>query len=151
SGLVPNPAPSVPFVPPSRREWDLVFQQVFDELFSPPDSVASPVPVVEAPAPIESTGSPSSTLVNQDALSPSTSQSTHQSQSYELGGILKNKARLVACGYRQKEGIDFEESFALVVRLEAVLIFFAFAAHINMIVYQMDVKTTFFNGMLREE
>ncbi|GKB20087.1 retrovirus-related pol polyprotein from transposon TNT 1-94 [Tanacetum coccineum] len=83
-GLVPNPAPSVPFVPPSRREWDLVFQQVFDELFSPPDSVASPVPVVEAPAPIESTGSPSSTLVNQDALSPSTSQSTHQSQSYVI-------------------------------------------------------------------
>ncbi|GKE25734.1 retrovirus-related pol polyprotein from transposon TNT 1-94 [Tanacetum coccineum] len=69
----------------------------------------------------------------------------------ELGGILKNKARLVARGYHQEEGIDFEESFAPVARLEAVRIFLAFAAHMNMIVYQMDVKTTFLNGILREE
>ncbi|GJS27647.1 retrovirus-related pol polyprotein from transposon TNT 1-94, partial [Tanacetum coccineum] len=69
----------------------------------------------------------------------------------ELGGILKNKARLVACGYRQEEGIDFEESFALVARLEAIGIFLAFSAHMNMVVYQMDVKTAFLNGNLREE
>nr|GEY18449.1 integrase, catalytic region, zinc finger, CCHC-type, peptidase aspartic, catalytic [Tanacetum cinerariifolium] len=69
----------------------------------------------------------------------------------ELGGILKNKARLVACGYRQKEGINFEESFASVARLEAIRIFLAFAAHKNMVVYQMDVKTAFLNGNLREE
>ncbi|GJT22116.1 retrovirus-related pol polyprotein from transposon TNT 1-94 [Tanacetum coccineum] len=61
----------------------------------------------------------------------------------ELGGILKNKARLVARRYRQEEGIDFEESFAPVARLEAVRIFLVFAAHINMIVYQMDVKMAF--------
>ncbi|GJU99810.1 retrovirus-related pol polyprotein from transposon TNT 1-94 [Tanacetum coccineum] len=59
----------------------------------------------------------------------------------EMGGILKNKARLVARGYRQEEGIDFEESFALVARLDAIRIFLAYAAHMNMIVYQMDVKT----------
>ncbi|GJR83119.1 retrovirus-related pol polyprotein from transposon TNT 1-94 [Tanacetum coccineum] len=52
---------------------------------------------------------------------------------YDLGGILKNKARLVACGYRQEEGINFEESFALVARLEAIRIFLAFAAHMNML------------------
>nr|GEX68652.1 retrovirus-related Pol polyprotein from transposon TNT 1-94 [Tanacetum cinerariifolium] len=69
----------------------------------------------------------------------------------ELGGILKNKARLVARGYRQDEGIDFEESFASVARLEAIKIFLAYAAHINMVVYQMDVKTVFLNGNLREE
>ncbi|GKD44732.1 retrovirus-related pol polyprotein from transposon TNT 1-94 [Tanacetum coccineum] len=69
----------------------------------------------------------------------------------ELGGILKNKARLVACVYRQKEGIDFEESFTPVARLEAIRIFLAFAAHMNMVVYQMDVKTAFLNGNLREE
>ncbi|GJT57165.1 retrovirus-related pol polyprotein from transposon TNT 1-94 [Tanacetum coccineum] len=68
----------------------------------------------------------------------------------ELGGILKNKARLVACGYRQEEGINFEESFAPVTRLEAIRIFLAFAAHMNMVVYQMDVKTVFLNGNLRE-
>ncbi|GJX75759.1 retrovirus-related pol polyprotein from transposon TNT 1-94 [Tanacetum coccineum] len=58
---------------------------------------------------------------------------------------------MVACGYRQEEGIDFEESFAPVARLEAVRIFLSFAAHMNMIIYQMDVKTAFLNGILREE
>nr|GEY06439.1 hypothetical protein [Tanacetum cinerariifolium] len=61
----------------------------------------------------------------------------------ELGGILKNKARLVARGYRQEEGIDFEESFALVERLEAIWIFLAYTAHKNM--------TAFLNGNLREK
>ncbi|GJZ47963.1 retrovirus-related pol polyprotein from transposon TNT 1-94 [Tanacetum coccineum] len=69
----------------------------------------------------------------------------------ELGGVLKNKARLVARGYRQEEGIDFKESFVSVARLEAIRIIIAFAAHMNMIVYQMDVKTAFLNGILREE
>nr|GEY21668.1 hypothetical protein [Tanacetum cinerariifolium] len=64
---------------------------------------------------------------------------------------LENKARLVALGYRHEEGIDFEESFAPVVRLEAIRIFLAYAAHKNMVVYQMDVKTAFLNGNLREE
>ncbi|GJY98167.1 retrovirus-related pol polyprotein from transposon TNT 1-94 [Tanacetum coccineum] len=80
-GLVPNPPPSVPFVPPSRHEWDLVFQPVFDEFFSPLASVASPVPVKEAPAPVKSTSSPSSTTVDQYSPLPSTSQTTPQSQS----------------------------------------------------------------------
>ncbi|GKB91450.1 retrovirus-related pol polyprotein from transposon TNT 1-94 [Tanacetum coccineum] len=69
----------------------------------------------------------------------------------ELGGILKNKARLVARGYHEEERINFEESFAPVARLEAVRIFLTFAAHMIMTVYQMDVKTTFLNGILREE
>nr|GFC12363.1 retrovirus-related Pol polyprotein from transposon TNT 1-94 [Tanacetum cinerariifolium] len=61
----------------------------------------------------------------------------------KLGGILKNKARLVARGYRQEEGIDFEESFAPVARLKAIQIFLAYAAHKNMVVYQMDVRLHF--------
>ncbi|GJS15748.1 integrase, catalytic region, zinc finger, CCHC-type containing protein [Tanacetum coccineum] len=69
----------------------------------------------------------------------------------KLGDILKNKARLVAHGYRQEEGIYFEDSFAPVARLEAIRIFLAFAAYMNMVVYQMDVKTAFLNGNLREE
>nr|GFA50622.1 retrovirus-related Pol polyprotein from transposon TNT 1-94 [Tanacetum cinerariifolium] len=69
----------------------------------------------------------------------------------ELGGILENKAHLVARGYRQEEGINFEESFAPVARLEAIQIFLAYAAHKNMVVYQMDVKTAFLNGNLRED
>nr|GFB37100.1 retrovirus-related Pol polyprotein from transposon TNT 1-94 [Tanacetum cinerariifolium] len=69
----------------------------------------------------------------------------------ELGEILKNKVHLVARGYHQEEGIDFEESFAPVARLKAIRIFLEFTAHKNMVVYQMDVKTTFLNGNLREE
>nr|GEU45702.1 retrovirus-related Pol polyprotein from transposon TNT 1-94 [Tanacetum cinerariifolium] len=69
----------------------------------------------------------------------------------DLGGILTNKSRLVARGYRQEDGINFEESFAPVARLEAIRIFLTYATHKNMVVYQMDVKTTFLNGNLREE
>ncbi|GJX99366.1 putative ribonuclease H-like domain-containing protein [Tanacetum coccineum] len=310
SGLVPNPHPSTPFVPPSRTNWDMLFQPLFDEFLNPSPSVDHPAPEVvalinEVIAPVlaDSTGSPSSTTVDQDAPSPSNSQTTpktkppvipndveednhdievahmgndpyfgvpipeipsdqssssdtihtivhpdHQISEHnskwtkdhpleniigelarpvstrlqlheqalfcyydafltavepktykdaltqacwieamqeelneferlevwelvprpdkvmvitlkwiykvkldELGGILKNKARLVARGYRQEEGIDFEESFAPVARLEAIRIFLAFAAHMNMVVYQMDVKTAFLNGNLREE
>ncbi|GJV41818.1 retrovirus-related pol polyprotein from transposon TNT 1-94 [Tanacetum coccineum] len=191
SGLVPNPPPSTPVDRPA------------------PEFIA-PIAEVVAPKPAASTGSPSSTTIDQDAPSPSNSQTTPETQSPvilndveednhdldvahmnndpffgipipenvseassssdviptivhtaapnsehvkldELGGILKNKARLVARGYRQEEGIDFEESFALVARLDAIRIFLAYAAHMNMIVYQMDVKTTFLNGILREE
>nr|GEY00330.1 integrase, catalytic region, zinc finger, CCHC-type, peptidase aspartic, catalytic [Tanacetum cinerariifolium] len=69
----------------------------------------------------------------------------------ELGGILKNKAQLVALGYCKEKGIDFEESFAPVARLDGIQIFLAYVAHMNMIVYQVDVKMTFLNGILRVE
>ncbi|GJS66258.1 retrovirus-related pol polyprotein from transposon TNT 1-94 [Tanacetum coccineum] len=65
--------------------------------------------------------------------------------------VIRNKARLVAKGYAQEEGIDFEESFAPVARLEAVWIFVAYAAHKSFPIYQMDVKTAFLNGPLKEE
>nr|GEV13453.1 retrovirus-related Pol polyprotein from transposon TNT 1-94 [Tanacetum cinerariifolium] len=194
-GLMPNPTSSTPFVPPSRTDWDMLFQPLFDELLTPPPSVDHPAPEVIAPIievvasePAASTGSPSSTTVDQDAPSPSVAHMNTDpffgipisesykdalTQSYwieamqedlneferlevwelvprpdkvmvitlkwiykvklkELGGILKNKARLVACSYCQEEGIDFKESFAPVSRLEAIRIFLAFAAHKNM-------------------
>ncbi|GJU65253.1 retrovirus-related pol polyprotein from transposon TNT 1-94 [Tanacetum coccineum] len=65
--------------------------------------------------------------------------------------VIRNKARLVAKGYAQEEGIDFEESFALVARLEAFRIFVAYVAHKSFLIYQMDVKTAFLNGPLKEE
>ncbi|GJU22280.1 retrovirus-related pol polyprotein from transposon TNT 1-94 [Tanacetum coccineum] len=68
----------------------------------------------------------------------------------EYGNVLKNKARLVAKGYRQEDGLDFEESFTPVTRLEAIRIFLANAASKNMTIYQMDVKTAFLNGELKE-
>ncbi|GKC93506.1 retrovirus-related pol polyprotein from transposon TNT 1-94 [Tanacetum coccineum] len=265
SGLVPNPPPLTPFVPPSRTDWDLLFQPPFDELLTPPPSVdcltpevIAPIDEVVSPKPAASTGSPSSTTIDQDAPSPSNSQTAPETQSLvilndveednhdldvahmnndpffgilileniseassssdviptvvhtatpnsehvtkwskdhpleniiamqeelhefkrlkvwelvprpdkvmvitlkwiykvkldEMRGILKNKARLVARGYRQEEGIDFEESFAPVARLDAIRIFLAYDAHMNLIVYQMDVKTEFLNGILSEE
>nr|GEX30630.1 retrovirus-related Pol polyprotein from transposon TNT 1-94 [Tanacetum cinerariifolium] len=69
----------------------------------------------------------------------------------EYGDVLKNKARLVAKGYRQEEGIDFEESFAPVSRIEAIRTFIANVVSKNITIYQMDVKTTFLNGELKEE
>ncbi|GKB20597.1 retrovirus-related pol polyprotein from transposon TNT 1-94 [Tanacetum coccineum] len=64
--------------------------------------------------------------------------------------VIGNKARLVAKGYNQQEGIDFKESFALVARLEAVWLFVAYDAYKSFPVYQMDIKTTFLNGPLKE-
>nr|GEU84514.1 hypothetical protein [Tanacetum cinerariifolium] len=69
----------------------------------------------------------------------------------EYGDVLKNKAWLVAKGYRQEDGINFEESFAPVARIEAIRIFITNTASKNMTVYQMDVKTAFLNGKLKEE
>ncbi|GJV76785.1 retrovirus-related pol polyprotein from transposon TNT 1-94 [Tanacetum coccineum] len=69
----------------------------------------------------------------------------------ELNQFARNKARLVAQGYNQQEGIDFDETFAPVARLEAIRIFLAFATYMSFIVYQMDVKSAFLNGKLKEE
>ncbi|GJS71845.1 retrovirus-related pol polyprotein from transposon TNT 1-94 [Tanacetum coccineum] len=75
----------------------------------------------------------------------------HQFDRLAENTIIRNKARLVAKGYGQKEGIDFEESFAPVALLEAVRLFVAYAAHESFPVYQMDIKTTFLYGPLKEE
>ncbi|GKC69075.1 retrovirus-related pol polyprotein from transposon TNT 1-94 [Tanacetum coccineum] len=86
-GLVSNPPPSTLFVPPSRNDWDLLFQPIFDELLTPPPSVdylapevIAPIADVVAPKLAASTGSPSSTTVDQDAPLPSNSQTTPETQ-----------------------------------------------------------------------
>nr|GEZ35464.1 hypothetical protein [Tanacetum cinerariifolium] len=65
--------------------------------------------------------------------------------------VIRNKSRLVVRGYRQEEGIDFEESFAPVARMEAIRIFLAYVAHKSFTVFQIDVKTTFLHGSLKED
>ncbi|GJR41128.1 retrovirus-related pol polyprotein from transposon TNT 1-94 [Tanacetum coccineum] len=197
SGLVPNPIPQPPYVPPTKNDWDILFQPMFDEFFNPPPSIVSTVLVAAAPRPADPTGSPVSTSIDQDApytSNPSTQEqeqsliisqgvkespktphfhddplhedSTSQGSSSnvqsshtplellvkkeELGGVLKNKAQLVAKGYRQEEGIDFEESFAPVPRLEAIRIFIANDINKSMTICQMDVKTAFLNGELHQ-
>ena len=65
--------------------------------------------------------------------------------------VVRNKARLVAQGFCQKEGIDFEETFAPVAHLEAIQIFLAFASYKGFKVFQTDVKSAFLNGFIEEE
>ncbi|GKD37759.1 hypothetical protein Tco_1257966 [Tanacetum coccineum] len=74
SGLVPNLPSPTPYVPPTKKDWDILFQPMFDKYFSPPPSVVSLVPAVGAPVPADLTDSPSLTLVDQDEPYPSTSQ-----------------------------------------------------------------------------
>ncbi|GJT81313.1 retrovirus-related pol polyprotein from transposon TNT 1-94 [Tanacetum coccineum] len=69
----------------------------------------------------------------------------------EHGTTTKNKARLVAQGYSQEEGIDYDETFTPVATMEAIRIFLVFATYMNFKVYQMDVKSAFLNGKLKEE
>ncbi|GJS26757.1 retrovirus-related pol polyprotein from transposon TNT 1-94 [Tanacetum coccineum] len=174
--------------------FPLWYLPMFDEYFNPSPCVDPQVPAFIASELAVSTGTPSSTTIDQDAPSTSTSQINQETQSPvisldveeadhdievahmdsnpyvdftipelsskesssqvkldELGGVLKDKARLVVRGYRQEQGIDFEETFAPIARLEAIHNFIAFASHMNMVVYQMDVKTAFLSGILREE
>ena len=65
--------------------------------------------------------------------------------------IVRNKARLVAQGFNQEEGIDYEETFALVARLEAIRMLLAFACFKDFVLYQMDVKSVFLNDFINEE
>ena len=69
----------------------------------------------------------------------------------EQGEVVMNKARLVAQGYCQEEGIDYDETFAPVARLEAIIILLAFTNHNNFKLFQMDVKSAFLNGFVKED
>ncbi|GJT13485.1 retrovirus-related pol polyprotein from transposon TNT 1-94 [Tanacetum coccineum] len=201
SGLMPNTPPSTPYVPHSRTDWNILFQPLFDELLNPQPSVDLPAPKVIAPIaevvalePVASTGSPSSTTVDQDAPSPKNDFESSSSdviptivhttapnsehvnkwtKDHPLDNIIGELERPIEA--IQEELNEFErlevwelvprpdkvmvitlklickESFALVARLDDIRIFLAFVAHMNMIVYQMDVKTAFLNGILREE
>ena len=74
-----------------------------------------------------------------------------KNKEYADGIVVRNKARLVAQGFCQKEGIDFEETFAPVARLESIRILLAFAASKGFKLFQMDVKSAFLNGFIEEE
>ncbi|GJW76057.1 retrovirus-related pol polyprotein from transposon TNT 1-94 [Tanacetum coccineum] len=180
SGFVSNPFPQQPCNLSQRDNWDLLFQSMFNEYFNPPIIAVSPVPVAAAPRAVDIADSPVFMSIDQDALStsiPSTQDQEHspimsqepknfkqamtepswidamqeEIHEFERLQVLKNKARLVAQGFRQKKGINFEESFAPVARIEAIYIFVANAANKNMMIFQMDVKTAFLNGELKEE
>nr|GEU52777.1 retrovirus-related Pol polyprotein from transposon TNT 1-94 [Tanacetum cinerariifolium] len=131
----------------------------------------SPVLVVDTPRTVSLADSTVSMSTDQDALSISISSQEQEHspiisqdkvmliklkwiykvKTNEFGGVLKNKARLVAQGFRQEEGINFEELFTPVARIEAISIFIANAANKNIMIFQMDVKTAFLNDELKED
>nr|GEZ03935.1 hypothetical protein [Tanacetum cinerariifolium] len=86
-----------------------------------------------------------------DNIPPLTLKWLFKNKHDEEQTVIRNKSHLVMRGYRQEEGIDFEESFALVARMEAIRIFLAYAAHKSFRVFQMDVKTAFLHGSLKED
>nr|GFA00514.1 retrovirus-related Pol polyprotein from transposon TNT 1-94 [Tanacetum cinerariifolium] len=86
-----------------------------------------------------------------DNISPLTFKWLFKNKHDEEQTVIRNKSRLVVRGYCQEEGIDFEESFALVARMEAIRIFLAYAVHKSFTVFQMDVKAAFVHGSLKED
>nr|GEV16337.1 retrovirus-related Pol polyprotein from transposon TNT 1-94 [Tanacetum cinerariifolium] len=140
STSIDKDAPSTSIPSSQEQEHSSIISQGFEEL--PKTQLFHDDPLNESPHK-DSTFQGSSSIVLQIY--------TPFEHLDEFGGVLKNKARLVAQGFRQKEGINFEESFALVARIEAIRIFVATAAPKNMIIFQMDVKTAFLNGELKEQ
>nr|GEW47429.1 hypothetical protein [Tanacetum cinerariifolium] len=86
-----------------------------------------------------------------DNISPLTLKWLFKNKHDDKQTVIRNKSRLVVRGYRQEEGIDFEESFAPVARMEAIRIFLAYAVHKSFTVFQIDVKTAFLHGSLKED
>nr|GEZ57294.1 hypothetical protein [Tanacetum cinerariifolium] len=86
-----------------------------------------------------------------DNISPFTLKWIFKNKNDEENMVIRNKSRLVVRGYRQEEGLDFEESFAPVARMEAIGIFLAYAAHKSFTVFQMNVKIAFLHGSLKED
>ncbi|GJU57912.1 integrase, catalytic region, zinc finger, CCHC-type containing protein [Tanacetum coccineum] len=105
-----------------------------------------PFPVANAQRAVDLADSPVSTSIDQDA--PSTSIPSTQDQEHSL---IISQGKTSAQGFNQEEGIDFEESFAPVARIEAIRIFVENVANKNMTIFQMDVKTAFLNGGLKEK
>ncbi|GKC57769.1 retrovirus-related pol polyprotein from transposon TNT 1-94, partial [Tanacetum coccineum] len=183
SGLVPNPVPQQPFTPPTRNDWDRLFQPIrFTFITS-----------IDLDAPLSSSSSTNqqqqSSVISQGVEEPilnapfddpcyeplyeistsqessSIGQSSHSpfkmigkwTRDYLLENVIGNPSRLVSTRMQletdamQEEGIDFEESFASIARIEAICIFVANVAHRNIKIYQMNIKTAFLNGELKEE
>ncbi|GJS74069.1 retrovirus-related pol polyprotein from transposon TNT 1-94 [Tanacetum coccineum] len=154
SGLVPNPIPQLPCIPPPRDDWDRLFQPIFDEYFTLSSLASSLIQEDATPRavilPILLCQLPLTRMLHQHK-NKNIIQTFLKVKTDEFGGVLNNKARLVAQGFRQEEGIDLEESFAPVAIIEAIRIFIENAAHKNMTIYQIDVKTAFLNGELKKE
>nr|GFB97544.1 hypothetical protein [Tanacetum cinerariifolium] len=185
SRLVHTTSPSTSYVPPSRNNWDLLFQLMFDELLNPLPKInseqstipASPQAIMQTDHPLPHNNNkwtkdhPLNNIIGQldrpvstrlqlheqalfcyyDAFLTSVEPKTYKEALTQSCWIEAMQEELHEFERLEEEGIDFEELFAPLARLEAIRIFLAYAAHKNMVVYQMDAKTAFLNGNLRED
>nr|GEW90119.1 retrovirus-related Pol polyprotein from transposon TNT 1-94 [Tanacetum cinerariifolium] len=181
-GLVPNLVLASPYVSPTNKELEILFQPMFDEYLDPPPIERQVSAALVVLVPINSASTTSSTSINQNApfLSHLPSSSALQSLCLHQGvtaestlmdehlfapvdndpfiNIFAPETTSEASSFGDAsstestyEGIDFKESIAPVARIEAIRIFIANATSKNMTIYQMDVKTTFLNGDMKEE
>ncbi|GKD13400.1 retrovirus-related pol polyprotein from transposon TNT 1-94 [Tanacetum coccineum] len=163
-----------PMKPPTRNDWDRLFQPMFDEYFNPLTSVVSLVQVAATLRAFDIADSPMSTSIDQDASSTSIPSTEEQEQSPIISQGVKESPKTphfhddplhetlhedstsqespsnLRPSHTPFELLDFEELLAHVARIEAIRIFIANASTKNMTIYQMDVKTAFLNGELRE-
>ncbi|GJU10444.1 putative ribonuclease H-like domain-containing protein [Tanacetum coccineum] len=124
------------------------------------NNLATTVPVSPVPTTRVHEDHPLKQIIGDIHLAPQTRRMTNnvtehvelkRNKKDDRGIVVRNKARLVAQGYTQEEGIDYDEFFALVARIEAIRLFLAYASFMNLIVYQMDVKSAFLYGIIEEE
>ncbi|GJV11328.1 retrovirus-related pol polyprotein from transposon TNT 1-94 [Tanacetum coccineum] len=139
--LVLNQAASTSAKPPIKNDWDLLFQLMFDEYFK---SIKAPSPSTSPN--IKATNS----SINSTNVKRNEEVAEFDSDTFTNPFSPPNTSSAESSSRIEKE-IDFEESFALVARIEAISIFLAYATQKNMVVFQMDVKTSFLNRILKEE
>ncbi|GJS29953.1 retrovirus-related pol polyprotein from transposon TNT 1-94 [Tanacetum coccineum] len=157
SGLLPNPVPAAPYVPPTNKELEILFQPMFDEYLEPTrvERSVSPAPAVSVSVTLA--GTPSSTTIDQDAPSPtkSTIREDNPFPPVDNDPFVNVFAPEPSSEALSSEDLSSAESphvsFAPVARIEAIRIFIANAASKNMSIYQVDVKTAFLNGELKKE
>ncbi|GJS34947.1 retrovirus-related pol polyprotein from transposon TNT 1-94, partial [Tanacetum coccineum] len=164
-GLIPKIIPQQPCNPPKRDDWETLFQPLFNEYFNPPTIVVSTVLVAAAPRAVELADSPVSTSIDQDAPSSnSTSQGSSSNmrpshtpfeligrwtKNHPIANVIGDPSRSVSMRNQLKTDVMRSRQINL-ARIEAIRIFVANAANKNMTIFQMDIKTAFLNGKLKE-
>ncbi|GJQ91230.1 retrovirus-related pol polyprotein from transposon TNT 1-94 [Tanacetum coccineum] len=160
TGLVSNLVSQQPCIPPIINDWDCLFQPIWTKDHPIANVIGDPSRSVSTRKQLHTDAmwcyfdafltSVEPKNFKQAMTEPSwidaMQEEIHEFERLEVWELVP-----FAQGFRQEEGIDFEESFAPVARIEAIRIFVAYAAHKNMLIYQMDVKMAFLNGELKEE
>ncbi|GJU30389.1 putative ribonuclease H-like domain-containing protein [Tanacetum coccineum] len=141
-------------IPTTRVHKDHLLEQIIGDIHSAPQTRRMTKNVTEHVEPkkvIQALTDPSWIEAMQDELLHFKLQKVYRNKKDDRGIVVRNKARRVAHAYTQEDGIDYDEVFAPVARIEEIRLFLAYASFMNFIVYQMDVKSAFLYGTIEEE